>query len=71
MIVSTQPIWIVDITGSVMMVVLAVLCLKAARQLRIRGRNNVIWEYLVWVCYALTLFAVCPGPPGISSNRFS
>jgi PAS domain S-box-containing protein len=58
MIVSSLPIWTVDVLGSVCMIVLAFMCVRLARLLRHRDRHNIIWTYLFWVCTALAVFAV-------------
>ncbi|MFZ0132042.1 MAG: ATP-binding protein [Desulfobacterales bacterium] len=58
MIVSSLPIWAVDVLGSVCMIVLSIACLHLAYNLQRRDRNNIIWTYLFWVCTALTVFAV-------------
>lgn len=58
MILSLLPIWIVDIVGSILMIVFSFLSLLLVHELRNRDRNNVIWTYLLWVCSALALFAV-------------
>jgi PAS domain S-box-containing protein len=58
MIVTTLPIWFVDIVGSILMIVFSFLCLNAVRTLRKRDPENVIWTYLFWVCLGLTGFAV-------------
>ncbi len=55
-VVSTIPIWVVDVVGPILMIILAALCLRIALDLRRRDKTNVIWTYLLWVCYALTLF---------------
>jgi PAS domain S-box-containing protein len=56
--VSSIPIWAVDVIGSVGMIVLSILCLHVAGQLKRRDSSNIIWTYLFWVCTALTVFAV-------------
>ncbi len=58
MTVSSFPIWFIDITGSVLMIILSSLCLNPVHRLKKRDPNNVIWTYLLWVCYGLFLFAV-------------
>jgi PAS domain S-box-containing protein len=58
MIVSSLPIWAVDVVGSVCMILLSISCLYIAGKLHHRDRNNIIWTYLFWVCTALTVFAV-------------
>jgi PAS domain S-box-containing protein len=58
MIASSLPIWVVDVLGSVCMIVLAFMCMRLANLLRRRDRNNIVWTYLFWVCAALAVFAV-------------
>jgi PAS domain S-box-containing protein len=58
MIVSSLPIWIVDVLGSICMIVLAFMCMRLANLLRRRDQNNIVWTYLFWVCTALAVFAV-------------
>ncbi len=58
MIFSAIPIWLVDIAGSILMIIFSFLCLLLAHELRSHDRNNVIWTYLLWVSYGLALFAV-------------
>jgi len=58
MILSSLPIWIVDILGSIIMIVLSFLCLLLVHELRNRDRNNVMWTYLLWVCFGLAGFAI-------------
>ncbi|MDJ0817446.1 MAG: ATP-binding protein [Desulfobacterales bacterium] len=58
MIVTSLPIWITDMAGSILMIVFSFLCLNLARALKIRDPGNVIWTYLFWVCLGLACFAV-------------
>ncbi len=58
MTLSLFPIWAVDMVGSVLMIVLSVGALFPAVRLRRKEPGNVVWTYLLWVCYALTVFAV-------------
>jgi len=58
MIISFLPIWIVDMTGSILMIVFSFLCLSLVRRLRNRDQGNVIWTYLFWVCLGLAAFAI-------------
>ena len=44
--------------GAVIMIVLSFLCFNPVNKLKNRDPNNVIWTYLLWVCYGLTLFSV-------------
>jgi PAS domain S-box-containing protein len=57
-IASFLPIWLVDVIGSFCMFLLAFLCLRLALRLRLLTPTNIIWTYLLWVCYALSIFAV-------------
>ncbi|MBI5551226.1 MAG: PAS domain S-box protein [Desulfobacterales bacterium] len=56
--VTFLPIWIVDVGGSVLMIVLAFVCVRYVRRLRRRDTENIVWAYMLWVCLALALFAV-------------
>ena len=58
MIVTSLPIWLIDVVGSVLMIVLSFMCLLLANRLRNRDRNNVIWTYLLLVCFGLAGFAI-------------
>ena len=58
MTASFLPIWLVDVVGSVCMILLAFLCLRLALRLRLLTPTNIIWTYLLWLCYALSIFAV-------------
>jgi PAS domain S-box-containing protein len=58
MTASFLPIWLVDVVGSGCMILLAFLCLRLALRLRLLAPTNIIWTYLLWVCYALSIFAV-------------
>ena len=52
------PIWFVDISGSVLMISLSLLCLSLVLELRKRDLSNVIWTYLAWLCIGLSAFAI-------------
>ena len=58
MIFSSLPILIVDMAGSVAMVIIAVLALGKARQLRELDHDNAIFLYLLWISTGFTIFAV-------------
>ncbi len=58
MIVSGAPIKLIDIFGSILMIVLAFACLYQVGKLKGKDPGNVIWTYLFWVCVALAGFAV-------------
>ena len=55
---SFLPIWIVDVGGSVLMIVFCFLCVRYAAMLLRRDPDNIVWAYLLWVCLALALFSV-------------
>ncbi len=58
MILPAIPLWFVDVTGSILMIIFSFLCLLLAHELRSHDRNNVIWTYLLWVSSGLALFAM-------------
>ncbi len=58
MIISSLPISIVDLAGSILVAVLSLFCLNLARKLKNRKPEKMIWEYLFWICFILVLFAV-------------
>jgi PAS domain S-box-containing protein len=58
MIVSSIPILAVDLIGSVMMILLALLCLRLSLRLKRGEPDNVIYTYLLWLCLGLVGFAV-------------
>jgi PAS domain S-box-containing protein len=58
MTVTYLPIWIVDVGGAVLMIVLSMLCVRYAARLRRREPHNIVWAYLLWVSLALAVFAV-------------
>lgn len=70
MIVSAVPVKLVDIFGSVLMILLAFLCLIQVMKLRKRDPNNVIWTYLLWLCMALAGFAVSRSAGHILKQAF-
>jgi len=52
------PIWFVDIFGSILMIILSLLCLSVALELKRSYRYNIIWTYLLWLCFGLAAFAI-------------
>lgn len=58
MIITSLPILLVDLIGSVLMIVLSFLCLNVALGLKRREPDQVIWTYLQWICIGLAAFAV-------------
>jgi two-component system, NtrC family, sensor kinase len=57
MTTSFLPIWIVDVGGAVLMIVISIYCVRYAARLRKRDPHNIVWAYLLWVSLALSLFA--------------
>jgi PAS domain S-box-containing protein len=55
---ANLPILLVDVLGSVIMVVLGVLSLFKAKSLRDLDPDNVVFLYLIWICAGFTIFAV-------------
>ncbi len=68
MTVSFFPIFLVDFTGSILMIVFSFLCLRIVTALRARDRNNLVWTYLLWVCISLACFAVSRSAGHILKN---
>jgi PAS domain S-box-containing protein len=58
MIASFWPIFIVDVGGSMLMIVFSFLCIGLAQRLWQVDPQNVIWTYLFWLCIGLAGFAV-------------
>lgn len=52
------PIWIVDLVGSALMCWFSILAVGVAMRLRRTDQSNVVWTYLLWLCYALAAFAL-------------
>jgi len=52
------PIRLVDLFGSSLMILFSFLCVRLTRQLTKMDRSNVVWTYLLWLCYALAAFAI-------------
>ncbi len=52
------PIWIVDLLGSSLMILFSFLCVRLAKKLKDQDQSNVVWTYLLWLCYALAGFAI-------------
>jgi two-component system NtrC family sensor kinase len=55
---SFLPIYVVDIVGSILMIILSFLCLGTVFELKKTDQYNVIWIYLLWFCYGLAAFAI-------------
>ncbi len=58
MIFHFLPIWSIDLVGSILMIIFSFLCLRLVHKLRRGDPNNVIWAYLLLVCFGLACFAV-------------
>ncbi|MFO7930110.1 MAG: sensor histidine kinase [Thermodesulfobacteriota bacterium] len=58
MIVSAMPIRFVDMAGSAMMILFSFLCVQKALELRRKDPDNLVWTYLLWLCFCLAGFAV-------------
>lgn len=58
MITSFIPILVVDVIGSVAMVVIALLCFYKVRILRELDPDNAVFLYLLWISTGFTVFAV-------------
>ena len=68
MILSSMPIFLIDVIGSIMMIVLSLLSLRLVFKLRRQDRNNMVWTYLWWTCVALSCFAVSRSAGHILKN---
>jgi len=53
-----MPIYIVDLYGSLLMIIFAFLSIRQVKRLRSENPQNVVWIYLLWLCYGLAGFAV-------------
>lgn len=51
------PIWIIDLLGSFSMIVLSLLCLKAAYRTFKRDPDNAVYNHLMWFFWALFAFS--------------
>ncbi|MFZ2446949.1 MAG: ATP-binding protein [Syntrophobacteraceae bacterium] len=58
MSLSLYPIWINELAGSALMIVFSFLCVSAARRLKDKDPENVVWTYLLWVSISLAAFAL-------------
>ncbi|MBF0376488.1 MAG: PAS domain-containing sensor histidine kinase [Desulfamplus sp.] len=57
MILPYFPILVVDIVGSLCMILFAMLALNNAIRLKKRDSDNVMFLYLLWICWGFTVFA--------------
>ncbi len=58
MIWSLTPSLLVDMVGSALAIILAVLCLGKVRQLLRQEPENALWIFLFWLSTALAVFAI-------------
>ncbi len=58
MIASSIPILAIDILGSIVMVIVALMCLNKARILRGLDPDNAVFLYLLWISSGLSIFAI-------------
>ena len=58
MVFNAITIWVVDVGGSFLMIILSVICVYYAMRLKRRDPQNIVWTYLMWVSLALCVFAV-------------
>ena len=58
MIVTDMPIRLIDVGGAIMMIVLSFWCLNDVRRLKQKDPTNIMWEFLMWICYGFALFAI-------------
>ncbi|OQY03378.1 MAG: PAS domain-containing sensor histidine kinase [Desulfobacteraceae bacterium 4572_123] len=68
MIFPYLPILLVDLIGSIMMMILSFLCLRFLFKLKRTDPNNLIWTFLLWLCLALACFAVSRAAGHILKN---
>ncbi len=52
------PVWLIDVGGALVLIILSMFCVHYASRLRRRDPHNIVWAYLLWVSLALSLFAV-------------
>jgi two-component system, NtrC family, sensor kinase len=58
MIITSLPIFAVDVGGALMMIIFSFLCVNYALRLKKRDPQNIVWTYLTYVSLALAVFAV-------------
>ena len=52
------PIWFVNLLGSILMIILSLMCLGKVFELKKSDASNVIWIYLQWICFGFIAFAM-------------
>jgi PAS domain S-box-containing protein len=58
MILPLLPVWLADFVGSGLVCIFSLLAVGVAMRLRRTDPNNVVWTYLLWLCYALAAFGL-------------
>jgi len=58
MLWSFQPVWLVDVSGSIIMIVLSTLSLLIARSIAREHPNHALSTYLLWFCIAIFAFSI-------------
>ncbi len=58
MTVNSIPILLVDLLGSIAMIVISFFCLSIAARLRRRAPEELLWSYLWWLCLCMAGFAI-------------
>ena len=56
--IPLYPVYLIDLFGSMTMIVISFMCLKVVRNLKKKDPTNVIWTYLLWLSLALCAFAI-------------
>jgi signal transduction histidine kinase len=52
------PIWLVDMVGSALVVILSLAAFSNSRALRSRAPENALWVFLYWLTLALVIFGI-------------
>lgn len=55
---SLFPLWVIDIVGSALMIIVSALCLRLAYRILAHDEEDPLATYLVWFCGAVFAFAV-------------
>ena len=58
MLLSLIPLYLIDICGSMAMLVLSILCMQQAVKLYLRDRENALSTYILWLTSALFSFCL-------------
>lgn len=56
--ISLAPVWLEDIVGSLLVLLLSLAAFGQARRLVARDRENALYLFFYWLCLALMLFGV-------------